>query len=1149
MQNEMTPEQFEDRWKKSGGAELANSQLFLIELCDLLGVPHPDGTTTDLTSNRYVFEKAVQFNNGDGTTSNGRVDLFKAGCFVLESKQGSERKAAEAAEALATKTKTAKKLIGTAARGTPAWSRAMEAARKQAKSYAEAIPDEWPPFLIIIDVGFCFDIYSDFSGTGKNYVPFPDPRGFRIHLDRLRDECTRDLFKKIWTDPHSLDPSKISAKVTREIAERLGKLAKSLEAKHEPEVVAGFLMRCLFTMFAEDVELLRPNSFTELLLSLRTEPHNFKPMAEALWESMDQGKFSTILRERVKQFNGKFFKDKTALPLNRDQVELLVEAAEYRWEEVEPAIFGTLLERALDPVERHKLGAHYTPRAYVERLVMPTVIDPLREQWDATYAAASKLDEDGKRADARKLLREFHGQLCETHVLDPACGSGNFLYVSMELMKRLEGEVLNTMREFDETVLPGLTIDPHQFLGIEVNPRAAALAELVLWIGSIQWYKRTRDTVNIPEPILKDYGNIECRDAVLDWDGIQPVVDDQGMPVTRWDGRTTKSHPVTGEEVPDETARVQEMRYINPRKAEWPKSDYIVGNPPYIGQQRMRFFLGDGYVNAIRKAWKDVPETVDFVLLWWHNSAQQLQRGDLTRFGLVTTNSITQPMNRQVIANAIFGKNDLRIVYAIPDHPWQEVGGNGDVADVRVAMTVVGSREQDGQLHIHCSDRRNFKLDSSLTCEFIELTGEILPDLSCGVSLSTCVDLSANTGLAIKGFELGSQGFLVPKEQAEYWINNYPELSTVMHPYMNGDDLKEGRIWRFVIDFHNLSLEEARNYPKAFQHVIDSVQSGRRVNRESRTANNWWLWRRSGQKLREAISTLERFIGTTRTSKFRVFQFCVSDLRAESKIVVVAASDAWILGVLSSSTHELFSNRIGGFLGVGNDPTYNHTDCFNKFPFPYTDDETKRHIGKLAEELDAHRKRQQELHPNLTITGMYNVLEKLRSGERLTTKEQTIHEQGLVSVLKQIHDDLDAAVFDAYGWPQDLDDEEILQRLVYLNHERAEEESRGIVRWLRPEFQNPDGATQTAFASSTKIKPAKKAASVTITKQPWPKTLPERMVAVTSALMRHAAPADAKDVVAYYTRANKSQVTELLETLTTFGSVRQLDDGRFTVFK
>ena len=180
---------------------------------------------------------------------------------------------------------------------------------------------------------------------------------------------------------------------------------------------------------------------------------------------------------------------------------------------------------------------------------------------------------------------------------------------------------------------------------------------------------------------------------------------------------------------------------------------------------------------------------------------------------------------------------------------------------------------------------------------------------------------------------------------------------------------------------------------------------------------------------------------------------------------------------------------------------------------------------------------------------MYNVLEKLRAGETLTAKEKTIHEQGIVSVLKQIHDDLDAAVFDAYGWPHDLDDEEILQRLVDLNHERAEEESRGMVRWLRPDFQNPDGATQTAFAGDDKAKQTKKAATTKVKKQPWPKTLPDRMVAIQSALQQHAAPADAKEVAAYYTRANKSQVTELLETLAAVGNVRQLDDGRFTVFK
>ena len=1141
----MSPDEFVERWQRSGGAEMANSQLFLTELCDLIGVAHPDSTTSDTTANNYVFEKAVEFNNGDGTTSRGRVDLFKTGCFVLESKQGSERKAAEVAEALATKTKTAKKLVGTAARGTPAWDRAMQAARKQAKGYAEAIPDEWPPFLIVVDVGFCFDIYADFSGSGKNYVPFADPRAYRIHLDQLLDERTRELFHSIWTDPHSLDPSKVSAKVTREIAERLAKLAKSLETEHEPTVVASFLMRCLFTMFAEDVDLLRTDSFTELLLSLRTEPQNFKPMAEALWEAMDEGKFSTILREKVKKFNGKFFKDKTALPLNHDQVELLVEAAQYRWEEVEPAIFGTLLERALDPVERHKLGAHYTPREYVERLVMPTVIEPLREQWDATYAAASQLDEDGKRADARKLLRKFHGQLCETRVLDPACGSGNFLYVAMELMKRLEGEVLNTMREFDDSVLPGLTIDPHQFLGIEINPRAAALAELVLWIGSIQWYRRTRDTINIPEPILRDYGNIECRDAVLDWEEIEPVTDDDGNPVTRWDGRTTKPHPVTGEEVPDENARVQEVRYINPTKASWPETDYVIGNPPFIGTSRMRDALGDGYTEAIRSTYSELQESCDYVMYWWNTAAEKVRHDQAERFGLITTNSLRQTFNRRVVSPHLQAKNPLSLLFAIPDHPWVDTAM---CAAVRIAMTVGVSGSAIGELNLVQSE--NERGDDAAEIELESSVGVIQADLRVGANVASASTLLANEEVSNRGVQLIGRGFIVDPDELKTLGSHRPEFSKVVRQYRNGKDITQHPRGVQVIDLFGMSSDQVRDqFPEIYQWLLERVKPERDQNNRKSYRDNWWIHGEARRQMRASLAGLEHYIATVETSKHRFFVTLDHTILPDNMLVSIALSDFGSLGVLSSRIHICWALSAGGRLGVGNDPRYNKTRCFETFPFPVTDDAANKRIGDLAEQLDTHRKRQQEQHPKLTMTGMYNVLEKLRAGEALTDKEQTIHEQGLVSVLKQIHDDLDAAVFDAYGWPHDLEDEEILQRLVDLNHERAEEESRGNIRWLRPEFQNPDGETQTAFDETSKTKPKKKSSAAKIKKQPWPKTLPDRMVAIQSALQRHAAPADAKEVAAYYTRANKSQVNELLETLAAVGNVRQLDDGRFTIYQ
>ncbi|WP_286763520.1 MULTISPECIES: type IIL restriction-modification enzyme MmeI [Rhodopirellula] len=392
----MTPAEFVEKWKVSGGAETANSQLFLTELCLLLDLPAPDATTQNKEEDRYVFEKFVTLNNGDGTSSPGWADLYRSGCFVLESKQGTEKKAEELANALATRTKNAPKRKGTATRGTPGWNRAMWKAREQAKSYAEAIPGEWPPFLVVTDVGYCFDLYADFTGSGKSYEPYPDPQNFRIPLEAIEQEDVRELLRSIWLDPLSLDPSKVTSEVTSDIAERLARLAKSLEQNHEPEAVAGFLMRCLFTMFAEDVDLIPNQGFTAMLIEIRESPDKFAPMATELWKAMDEGGFSGVLRDKVPRFNGKFFSDKTAIDLNRDQLELLIEAAERDWQQVEPAIFGTMLERALDPVERHKLGAHYTPRAYVERLVVPTIIEPLREKWTATYAAAIQLDDDGK---------------------------------------------------------------------------------------------------------------------------------------------------------------------------------------------------------------------------------------------------------------------------------------------------------------------------------------------------------------------------------------------------------------------------------------------------------------------------------------------------------------------------------------------------------------------------------------------------------------------------------------------------------------------------------------------------------------------------------------------------------------------------------
>ncbi len=585
MTNLTLIDDFIARWQASGAAERANYQLFLAELCELLNVPHPEPAGPDDSLNSYVFEKSVPL--PQGTT--GRIDLYRRGCFVLEAKQGSNQPAGPASPVKLKK--------GAAVRGTAGWDTAMEQAKNQAQRYARSLPAAEivggrPPFVLVVDVGNTIALYSEFSRSGGHYVPFPDPHSYRLTLADLRRDDIRARLRQVWLNPTALDPSRRSARVTRDIANRLGELARQLEDTHPPAEVAGFLMRCLFTMFAEDVNLLPGRSFTQLLIDIRRNPPTFQPMVEHLWQTMNSGGFSVILRQEIPEFNGGLFARPVALPLTVPQIEMLIEAARADWRDVEPAIFGTLLERALNSRERHKLGAHYTPRAYVERLVQPTVIEPLRAEWEGVKAAAMLLAQDERRPKAIAQVEAFQRRLASVKVLDPACGSGNFLYVTLELLKRLEGEVLNTLAELGQgqmtLEMEGVMVTPRQFLGLELNPRAAAIAELVLWIGFLQWHFRTRGQVQPPAPIIKAYHNIECRDAVLAWDAREPLLDDAGQPVTRWDGQTTKIHPVTGADVPDESAQTPLYRYHNPRPAAWPAADFVVGNPPFIGNKRMR---------------------------------------------------------------------------------------------------------------------------------------------------------------------------------------------------------------------------------------------------------------------------------------------------------------------------------------------------------------------------------------------------------------------------------------------------------------------------------------------------------------------------------------------------------------------------------
>lgn len=1134
-------EKFIKRWEGVEGSELSTSQSFIIELCGLLGVgtPHPKSEEPG----SYMFERPLTLTLADGTTRARRIDCYKRGHFILESKKLNS------------------------GQHTKGFDNGLIKAHAQASDYVRALPavEGRPPFILVVDVGTVIQVYSEFSKTGGVYTPYPDSSSFRIPLKDLVKEEVRQLLHGIWTNPDALDPSRISAKVTRDVAALLAQLAKSLETEHSAEVVASYLTRSLFSMFAEDVELLPKGSYIGLLEAHKKDPTTLQNMLRALWADMDRGGFSGAIAQKVLRFNGKLFKgaenDNYSLLLTTAQVELLIKAAKANWREVEPAIFGTLLERALDPTERHTLGAHYTPRAYVERLVIPTVIQPLREDWENAKAAALVLaheaeqlsgkDRDKKLAEARAEVTKFLHQLSTTTVLDPACGSGNFLYVTLEHLKRLEGEVMNLLEDLGHTQeqlgFAGETVTLQQLRGIELNERAAALAELVLWIGYLQWHIRTRGHASVAEPVVHNYGNIECRDAVLAWDSAEPAHDANGQPLSRWDGRTYITSATTGEPIPDPAARVPQLRYTGVRQPEWPRADFIVGNPPFIGASTMRDALGDGYVEALRKTWVDVPDSADFVMFWWHHAAMQVAQCHTRRMGLITTNSLRQTLNRRVVQAAL--AKDTHLTFAIPDHPWVD-SANG--AAVRIAMTALAHGPGEGGLQTVANESSGH--DGEVIVTLLDKRGTIHEDLSIGANVANASTLGALKGLSNRGFELGNAGFIVTQTQASEL--GAPEL---IHPYLNGKDLTGTSRNVCVIDAYGMTSEELRSqYPSVYQHLQNHVKPERDVNRDAKLREKWWLHRRLREDLRGALKGLPRYIATVETTKHRTFQFLDAGIVPDNMLIAIAVDDAFVLGVLSSQVHIQWALATGSRLGVGNDPRYNKTRCFETFPFPDQDTgmtpALSQKIGQLAESIDAHRKRVLGAgHKGLTLTGLYNVLEALREGRALTAKEKTINTQGVVGVLRELHDELDAAVLQAYGLPANADTDAVLHHLVALNSQRAAEEVAGKVRWLRPEFQNAEHQSSDATKPSSdeaeadeatdaaaKSKPKKGGkASAKVEQQAWPASLPEQVRAVTEVIASSTGALDTEAIAAHFKArgAWKKGLATILQILEATGRV------------
>ncbi|MEM7730609.1 MAG: DNA methyltransferase, partial [Pseudomonadota bacterium] len=827
---------FIDFWSDSGGGETANFQTFIKQLTDLLGIEEDPKTHAQVHRNDYSFERGVKFKD---TGATGRIDLYRRDCFVMEAKQSKKRIKTDARQAEMFG-EDARQKSGTAVRGTKSWDKTMRAARNQAIGYARALPVDhgYPPFVIVVDVGNVIELYADFSGQGKNYAQFPDRRSYRLSMEDLLDPAVQHRLRSVWLDPQSLNPALISARVTRDIAERLARIAKTLEGKHDAETVAHFLMRCLFTMFAEDVGLIPKKSFEDLLEQLKANPQGFVPTLEALWKTMDEGGYSVAIQNTVRHFNGGLFADCRALPLEADAIHELHVAAKRDWSDVEPAIFGTLLEQALDPRERGKLGAHYTPRAYVERLVIPTIIEPLRQDWESVQSRANELHDAGNDEKALNVVRDFHRKLCMTRVLDPACGTGNFLYVALELMKRLEGEVLELIRDLGgqperilnygaELEAKGLlgqysgsnlarkggrfTVSPSQFFGLDLNERAVVIADLVLWLGYIKWQLRTSGLDSIADPVLERLGNIRHQDAILAYDGKALARDEDGEIISRWDGFTTKPHPVTGNAVPDPEARVESYTYDNPKRAPWPEAEFIVGNPPFIGGKDLRAQLGDGEAEAIWAARPKVPGGADFVMHFWEEAATRLSRkptkakpNPLRRFGFITTNSITQTFSHRVVEAALSAKSPISLVLAVPDHPWMKAS---DKAAVRIAMTVAERGEMEGVLGTVVKEE-GLGTDAPLVVLSTD-SGKVTGQLTLGTDFSKVSNLLSNEQVSFKGYMPWGKDF---------WISlNSPVAKELrakrpdaLIEYYNGRDIAQRPRGVFAIDLFETDINYVR---------------------------------------------------------------------------------------------------------------------------------------------------------------------------------------------------------------------------------------------------------------------------------------------------------------------------------------------------
>ena len=934
----MTPSEFIAKWRASELKERSAAQEHFIDLCRLLGEPTP--AEADPKGERYCFERGARKDTG----GDGWADVWKRHHFAWEYK-------------------------GKRAN--------LDAAFRQLRQYTLAL--ENPPLLIVSDM-VRFRIHTNWTNSVSKTYEFT--------LDDLADAATRDRLKWALSDPERLRPGETRQALTERAAATFAALAHALrERGHDPQEVAHFVNRLVFCMFAEDVGLLPDAMFTRVLEQARQQPEAFAELAQLLFQAMALG--GRVGIEPVAWFNGGLFDDDLALPLEKAEIETTLAAAALDWSEIDPSILGTLFERGLDPDKRSQLGAHYTDRDKIMLIVEPVVIRPWLAEWETAKAeiaaslektpiAKSTSTQTRRRrpTKAEQILGKFLERLRAFTVLDPACGSGNFLYLALHALKdlehrvQLEAETMGLSPEFPK-------VGPANVRGIEINPYAAELARVSVWIGEIQWMRRNGFT-GLPKPILTPLDTIECRDAILTPEGGEP---------------------------------------------EWPEADVVIGNPPFLGARLQIRTLSEDYMTQLRRAYTGcVPGGADLVCYWFAKASKQIEAGRATRVGLVATNSIRGGASRQALQAA----TDTRRIF----EAWSDEAWVSDGAAVRVSLICFS--------HTNTAAVSDTKLDGQRVNKiYTDLTpGHERQD----VDLTQAQRLSENTNVAFMGHAKGGP-FDIPGNLAREWLRlpanpNGRTNADVLKPWLNGMDLTKRSAGKWIVDFGWRMLEgDAALYEEPFRWVQEHVYPMRQRNPRELRRKYWYRHMDPPQSMWRALDGLSRYIATARVAKHRLFAWCDVRICPDQQLIVIARDDATTFGILHSRFHEVWSLRLGTRQGKGNDPRYTPTTTFETFPFPdglspdipaadYADNPYAIAIAEAARRLVKLRDRW--LNPPEWVEWVDEPVPGYpkRPVPRNEQAAKDLKKRTLTNLyntrpqwLADAHAALDAAVAAAYGWP------------------------------------------------------------------------------------------------------------------------------------